>query len=465
MNLLKIFRTWLDHPPRQAGGSGIPGDRDTSTSLTTEAGFRPPADERFARLMTHLYVDSATISAIRDIREMDRADQRVKRIHGRVTRDMIKGGLQLTMRHEDARVRKEWSGWIKRVGLLDPRKLASHARGLVMEGNLYLQWLYDGLTMVGAVRMPADTMIPQTDTTGRFRSPTAAWKQVDQVSGGDAAAFALYQMSHGRLDPANADDVGSMGRPLLDASREVWRKLRMTELDMVLRRHARAPQRMVHVLENASPEDVQAYKKSTENAQGEVTTDFYLNRKGSVTAVGGDATLGDIEDVTYLLDTFFAGAPGPKGLFGYSGDLSRDILEDLTRAYYEEIDGLQDVFSYLYEEGFRLQLLLMGLDPDRYELSVQFAERLTETPTQRADRALKLQALGASRTTVLEVSGVDPEIEAERLEVEASDRSPYPDPTNIGPGGGGGVPRVSITPGNARKGGSSTDISATRPRP
>ncbi|PIN63680.1 hypothetical protein CKQ90_33395, partial [Klebsiella pneumoniae] len=34
--------------------------------------------------------------------------------------------------------------------------------------------------------------------------------------------------------------------------------------------------------------------------------DFFLNKKGSVTSVSGDANLDQIADVSYLLDTFFA---------------------------------------------------------------------------------------------------------------------------------------------------------------
>ena len=69
-----------------------------------------------------------------------------------------------------------------------------------------------------------------------------------------------------------------------------------------------------------------------------MTTDFYANHKGGVTGVNGDANLDQINDVVHLLDTFFSGAPAPKGLFGYSEGLSRDILEDLKKDYFEEIE-------------------------------------------------------------------------------------------------------------------------------
>ena len=147
------------------------------------------------------------------------------------------------------------------------------------------------------------------------------------------------------------------------------------------------------------------------NNQQDITTNYFSNKKGSVTAVQGDANLDQIADVNYLLDTFFSGSPAPKGLFGYSGDLNRDILEDLKRDFFDELDGLQDELSWVYEQGFRLQLLLNGINPDDYDFEVSFAERLTETPNAKADRALKIMSVGASKSTVWEAAGLDPEQE------------------------------------------------------
>src|SRR3546814_19565574 len=94
-----------------------------------------------------------------------------------------------------------------------------------------------------------------------------------------------------RIRPDNYDNWGSLGRPYLDATRAVWRQLTMTERDLVVRRHTRAPQRLVHVLEGADKPTLDAYENSTKAKQGLVQTDFFLNRKGSVTEVPGDTNL------------------------------------------------------------------------------------------------------------------------------------------------------------------------------
>jgi hypothetical protein len=127
-------------------------------------------------------------------------------------------------------------------------------------------------------------------------------------------------MALGRLDPDNFDDLGSMGRPFLDACAQTWKKLVMTEEDLVIRRRMRAPLRLAHVLEGAQPDDIDKYRKDHESRAGlRSRLDFYLNRKGGVTPIQGDATLGEIKDVVHLLDTMYAGSPAPKALFGYTG--------------------------------------------------------------------------------------------------------------------------------------------------
>lgn len=44
-------------------------------------------------------------------------------------------------------------------------------------------------------------------------------------------------------------------------------------------------------------------------------------------------------------------AQRPKGLFGYTDGMARDILEDLKRTYYDEVDGLQDSMAGVLRGG------------------------------------------------------------------------------------------------------------------
>ncbi len=408
-----------------------------------------------------LWVDPNQRQAILDIREMDRSDGRVKRIHSRVARDIVKGGLVFSQVSENATLRREWEDFARRLQLNRPEKLRSDARGLVMEGAACQQWvLDDGMNVVSGIRMPSETIVPQIDSAGRFKDPRRAYVQFDPVEGRELASFALYQMTMARFDPESFDDMGALGRPFLDATREVWKKLRMTEQDLVIRRRQRAPLRMAHVLEGATEADIAKYRAANEADQREITTDYYLNRKGGVSAVQGDTNLDQIRDITHLLDTFFAGTPVPKGLMGYTEDMARDILEDLKRDYYEEVDSLQDTLAWGYDQGFRLHLLLKGINPDAEEYWVSFAERRTETPNQLTDRMLKWQAMGMPQDMIDEEMGYNPQDVQMRRDRQAKRNNPYPDPSKVG-AAGTASPTVKITPGNAPKGESATNVSGT----
>lgn len=421
-------------------------------NVTSEVGRRTTT-ERQARLENALHsIDYDLRSVINDIRLMDREDGRVKRIHNRLARDVTRGGLVIIQTDPSHRVQKEWKAFVNRLQLNNAQKLKSDARGLVIEGNLPMQWVVDEQQkVVAAVRMPTETIYPKVGINGRFKDVYEAYSQYDWRTGQDLAIFPLWQLTLARNDPDNYDDLSSMGRPFLDGSREIWRKLRMTDTDLVIRRRARSPMRLVHVMENASKAELEEYRENVERNKDQIASDFYMNKKGSVSAIQGDVNLGEINDVIYLLDSFFSGSPVPKGLAGYTNGLSRDILEDLKRDYFDEVDQLQDVLAWVYQQGFRLHLLLKGIDADAEGFKVSFAERRTESLSQTTDRALKLKALQLPTSMVWEELGYNPEEVEARRKNDEKNYDPYPNAVV--------TPRVSITPSNARKGDSATSIS------
>lgn len=426
-------------------------------TITSESGMRATPENAIRYLQRIMQVDYDLRAKILDIRYMDQTDPRVKKIHARMARTAVKSGLLLKTNSTNKRLTRAWHDFERRLMLHRREKLESDARGLSMEGNLPMQWvLTPDSRVIRGVRMPTETLVPRVTEAGTFIDPARAYDQHNLYEGRVIASFALWQLSLARLTPDNFDDMGSMGRPYLDASRAVWQKLSMTEEDLVIRRKTRAPARRVHVLKNVDTETYETYKAARKADTYDMETDYVIKGDGDVKPVQGDASLDQIADVEYLLDTFFTGSPAPKGLFGYPKDLSRDILEDLKRDFFDEIDSLQDIQSFVYELGFRLDLLLQGINPDSYDFSIVFKERKTETPNQAFDRALKAQALGMSRETQIEIAGMDPAAERQRLEDELDGRNPYPNPYSDEPPAR--APSVSITPGNQRKGESATDI-------
>jgi hypothetical protein len=442
-NISAVWSGWFP-----AGGTRLPGEKGArvASDIATEREYR-----------SLMWVDHERRALVQLVRSMDKQDGRVKQIHNKLARDCVRGGLVLQSHDGKAEVlRREWKAMMGRIQLDNAGKLKSDARGFLMEGNLPLQLVYDDArNVVAGIRMPSDTIVPMTNLAGRFDDPAHAYEQRDVMSGRTIGSWGAWQMALSRLDPDNWDDLGSMGRPFLDACAVKWRQLVMTEEDLVIRRRMRAPLRLAHVLEGAQDGDLEKYRKEHEAKQGEITTDFYLNKKGGVQAVQGDASLGEIGDVVHLLDSFYAGSPAPKGLFGYTEGMQRDILEDLKRDYYDEVDGVQDSQAAGYEVAFRMHLLFKGIDPAPGEFTLRFAQRRTETRNQGADLALKYMALGLPWEMIWADMGMDPVYVKQLLQQQADSSDPYP----AVPSAGGAGAKVSVTPGNARKGESATSIS------
>ena len=224
-------------------------------------------------LYQQMTVDTERRSAVLDIRHMDKVDGRVKKIHKKMARDITQGGIKLHWKGpENARVIRLFKSYTQRLQLDKREKLKSDARGCVMEGNLCLQWVLDeraGEKYIGAgVRMPSETIVPQTDSNGRFKNHADAYHQMDLFNAKVMARFASWSLTIGRLEPDNYDDMGSMGRPYLDASRSAWKKLMMTEEDLVIRRRVRAPQKLNHNLEGMGDIDAKAYEERVRNQAG-----------------------------------------------------------------------------------------------------------------------------------------------------------------------------------------------------
>lgn len=435
--------------------ASLPNETAATPIISSERGRRPTPEDQLKYLYRLMWVDPELRQAILDVREMDRLDPRVKRIHARVARDTIKGGLIMQQATGNEKLARLWDDFRRRLQLDRVEKLKSDAVGLVKEGNLPLQWVLDpDYRVVAGVRMPSETILPDVDQNGRFKDVRRAYVQMDVMTGVELTAFPLWQLFVARFDPDNFDDMGSLGRPFLDASRTAWQKLKMTEEDLVIRRRVRAPLRLAHVLKGATKDDLDAYRGQVEKDRFELTTDYYMNKEGGVSAIQGDSNLDQVADIVHLMDTFFAGSPLPKGMMGYTEGMARDILEDLKRDYYDEIDVIQDTLSFAYAQGFRLELLLRGINPDDEDYTITFAERRTETPNQTADRSLKLRALGLPQGMIWEELGYDPTYIEQRRKWEAKNVDPYPEPDKIGSGGA----NVKITPGNGRKNESGTSI-------
>lgn len=409
-------------------------------------------------------VDHDYNSIMADVNKMDLEDGRVKQIHNKIARDATRSGVSFISNDKtpSPKMADEAKAFIKRCRLDEREKLKSDARFLVKDGELFLENVMDDqLNVVAMRRLPSVSMRPNVDATGRFRDITKAYLQYEPITNQIIATFAAWQITHIRRD-ANADDPGDRGRPLFDADRVTWKKLVMTEEDLVIRRRTRAPLRSLHTLEGATDAELEAYmarNKDVIEHPLDVMSDYFSNKKGSVQPIQGDANLDQINDVKELKDDFFAGIGMPRHLVGYLENINRDVYADSLEAYYEILEEVQELLADGYEAGLRLQYLLRGINADGYDWDLTFNGRKVESDNQLADRMLKHKALGIPNTLVWPQLkyNVD-QVNAARAK-EAATNDPYEQRLQQELGGTQpGGKKITNVNGNARKGESAVSV-------
>lgn len=419
-------------------------------------------DQYWRNLWRKTWVDSSLYAVIRDIEKMDGpdGDPRVKKIHTTTAQYLASGGLTLFGAENSPNIQRAWQRFHKRVGLHILGKTFSDARQFLLSGNLPLEVVTQGNEITALLALPAATVVPHTDDRGRISDPKKAYSQYDLANGIKQAEFSLGNLLLARYSPRNYDDKGAMGRPMLDSSRETWKRLTFAEKKLVERRASRASLRLAHVMEGATLEELNAYKLQIEADQySGHDRDYYMNKKGAIQPISGDAQLSDIGDILHLMNIFFAAAPAPPGLFGWGQELSRDVLQELMAHFYAEVDTMQEMLATVYQEAFEIQLALSGIDPRAYDFEVEYIEPNTMSKAQRSDWALKLQALGMPRQTIIRAAGFSPADIQDLIKAEQSNPEAYAPASAIQTNTGQVQPKVTITPLAAGRGQSRTDIS------
>ena len=140
----------------------LPNENATQNAPTSEIGRRPNPEDQVKYAYRLMWVDPDLRQAILDIREMDRLDGRVRRIHSKIARDTVKGGLIMQQGQASDVLASEWDVFQRALQLNRVEKLKSDARGLIMEGNLPYQWVLDkGYNVVQGIRMPSETILAE----------------------------------------------------------------------------------------------------------------------------------------------------------------------------------------------------------------------------------------------------------------------------------------------------------------
>ncbi|NRD80293.1 minor capsid protein [Bacillus sp. BRMEA1] len=400
---------------------------------------------------------------LQDIDQMMKADTRLKRANHVFARTTVRRGLSVkvssVVSEKLEQIAQEiLDDFLKRVQLNS--KLLPWTRSLLKDGELYLNPIIDlsKMRIQDVKNLPAITMQRNEDITGRFTDIKDAFRQIDPISREILTHFPLYSINHIRHD----HEAGQLyGNSKYMTCLSFWKKLTMTEEDLVVRRRTRAvPRRLHSVGTKDNPgewSDVKTYKEENKLDNPKVaaaTTDFFGNGLTDIKDLNGDAHLDHIKDVEHLQEIYMIGTGVPLHLLGFGKNVNRDIVEDQKKQFEEDTQELRDLLEYGDDSPFsglralfELELNLNGIDPSLVDLNFLWSENGEDTVDKKVDRMIKLRSSQpdplVSRRFALEYMGrdiglenqeaIDAEIEAIKEEMDEAKKEQAIEATAINP--------------------------------
>lgn len=383
--------------------------RETTTTDERRSPTRPVVD------MKRFRAETARAQVVKTCRKMYATDTRAKRHIQTLATDLVGGGFTVQVVEGDRAQEAEEAARGLQERLDMGARLDDWVRLSVRDGDSFLEvGVNERMEIVDVTRKPTLEVRRNSDENDRFPDPTRAFWWASQLWWGaeapsDAVWFAEWQMMHVRWDH---DEGSRYGTPMFASGTGAWKRVKEGDVDIAVRRKTRAGMKYLHVVEGADGTDLKAYKSENKDALDNpfaAVADFFSNRKGSITAIQGDARLDQIGDVEYQIQTWLMASPVPVELLGYGQNLNRDVLDEKKKQYDETLEQLRPwVEREIVKPLVELQWLLMGIWPRGLKYSIQWTEkRLISAEDVRniADATLKLKALGLPDEVIWQVLG------------------------------------------------------------
>lgn len=296
------------------------------------------------------------------------------------------------------------------------------AKELLILGDVFMEVIVDTNEneIVKLKKLPARTIEREEDDYGDLVQYVQK-NELDQV----IATFEPWQILHMRWNHFSGQKYGtSMLRPI----RSVWKKIRMTEEDLVIRRRTRAGVKLHHYGANAEnplePDEVDEYRTQNASSPLNVRTDWYSNGKWKIDVLKSDDGVSVIDDIKHFEDMLFIGLRTPKGLLGLGDDPNRATLERQEVAYIRLLNEISNEIGQQLKQVFDLGLQLKGINPEVVDYKSIWKERTIEDVNKTAERLVLLGNTGyISKQTATEEMGYDYDDERAKIEKERASMS------------------------------------------
>lgn len=296
-------------------------------------------------------------------------------------------------------------------------KIPAIAKELLILGDVFLEVIVDfrNNEIVDLKKLPARTIERQEDEYGNL----TGFIQRDDM-GQIIAEFEPWQILHMRWN----NFTGQMyGTSMLRGIRLLYKKLKMTEEDLVIRRRTRAGLKLHHYgadhEEPLEPEEVEEYIALNNSTPMNVRTDFYSNGKWKIDVLRSDDGVSEINDIRHFENGLFVGLRTPKGLLGIGEETNKATLERQEVSYIRLLNEICEVIGEQVRHVFDLGMKLKAIDPDNVEYDLLWKEKTIEDTNRKVERLI-LQANGGfvSKETATNEMGYNFEDEMHRIEKE-----------------------------------------------
>lgn len=370
-------------------------------------------------------------SLLREIDMILKTDPRAKRANRAFAQSAVRNGITVTVTSEVSDALAEQAqdvidGVVSACQINS--KLASWCRIILKDGDLMLNLVIDvnKMEIRNIKRLPAISMQRNEDMMGNFQDLNEAFQQIDPISLQIIEHFPLWGLNHIRWDHEEGDRYGNSQYLQV---RGYWKKLNMTEEDLVVRRRTRAVPRRFHSVGNKDNpggwDEVEVYKaKNQMNVRSpQIVTDYFGNGLTDVKDLGGDADLDHIKDIEHLQEVYALGLGVPLHLFGFGKiGAGADIIEKQEKQFKEDTQELRDLIEYGDSSPysglrviFDFALAMKGIDPNLVDYNISWYADNNETAKDRVERVLALRSAEpgplVSRKTAIQILAKDLNLE------------------------------------------------------
>lgn len=419
------------HPAPIVWTGGVP--RYAATAMFDAMPAMPTSSE-FAAASTRGYqreqlpgfekVDALNVArlrreVLREIQQMLECDGRVDRLLYKLCSDATYGGFTVVVEAgETKRLRRQAQQIIDRTRFLinDKRLLSGWIKGLLRDGDLFLQMLVDGQEreVTRVKKLAAPITFTRLNTFGDFPADKKPFYQESPMFPGHAhVEFDAWEIVHLKWDE---EDGVPYGKPLLASLRLPWRRLESGEKDMAIRRKLRAGLRYHHkVGTETEPSDrleVAEYERQVkDNTFNPVNAsqDYFSDQRVTITPLMGDATLGEIDDLKYLEGILNITTAVPSALTsgGRESATNYSVVKEQEEDYLRVIGDIDRVLEYAFRQIFDFALLLKGIQPDSVNYTFNWGAKDRADIERKLGWGVLLHQLGFSFETILNTVDLD----------------------------------------------------------